>query len=236
MRKTHPKISEITMRTSKKALRQAQGQSSINNPLRGLLIIDSYVGAALRGALFGACLSALIVVSSCPAAAQPSTNTPPAAAAPPATPVSDTFLGDFESYFTSFGSNTWSGERGFLQTGAAYENQVNFGSQLELGIDVKDLSTNASLFIDTQAINAIGLGNVVSAETGLALGYKIHDVQLIGGLGGGYNWLNKKMQGSAYAELQKKLTSNTHAYIELAPTYVGKKMQNWLMLGAGFEF
>ncbi len=160
------------------------------------------------------------------------TNGTPASAVP----VSDTFLNSLQGYFTSFGSNTWTGTKGFVETGAAYQKNINFGNEMKLGVDIKDLSTNLSVYAEAQAMNALGLGGVNSSEVGVALGYRLHDIQALVGLLGGYSFADKTGEGTVSFELQKKLTKNTHAFIEFAPTYESRSVRDYLIFGAGFSF
>lgn len=152
------------------------------------------------------------------------------------TPVSTTFLGSVEDYFTAFSTNTWAGTKGFLQTGAVYQKNINFGNSMELGIDVKDLSTNIALYADASALNALGLGGVIDSQVGLLLGYRIHDVQAIVGLRGGYDFKSEQGEGSLVLGVMKKLTENTFAGVSFEPTLVGDKVFDYLKLNAGFTF
>jgi hypothetical protein len=159
------------------------------------------------------------------------TNAP--AATQPA-PTSESFVGTVESWMTSFSSNTWSG-KGFISTGAIYEHKVNVGNYADLAIDVKDLSTNLSLYAEAGSVNALALGATVDADAGIGLGYKIHDVQILLSGKGGYSWLNKGIEGEVDLALQKKMTANTFLEIGLGQT-IQKSSNTRGFLGAGFTF
>jgi hypothetical protein len=159
-----------------------------------------------------------------------STNYPPVANPP------DTFLASVQNYFTSFGTNTWTGTHGYLETSALYQHNINFGNEMELGVDIKDMSTNVAVYIGAQADNALGLGGVLSSQVSVGLAYRLHDIQAKVMLNGGYDYNLKSGIGAVDFQLQKKLTQNTFAYIGFAPTYDKNSVKDYLKFGAGFTF
>ena len=161
----------------------------------------------------------------------PSTNAPASA-----TGIQDVFLGDVQSFFTSFSTNTWAGTKGYLETGAAYQKNVNFANTMELGVDVKDISPTLSLYAGAKALNALGLGGVVSSEVQAKLAYRLHDVQAYMGLGGGYNFQAKDGEGSLSLGLMKLMTTATFVDVALEPTLIGKSVKDFLMFKVGFRF
>lgn len=174
---------------------------------------------------------ALLLLSAMSVFAQTNTN---AVAPPPAS--TDSFLGDVQSYFTSFSTNTWAGTKGYVETGALYEHKINVGNFMELGVDLKDLNTNLSLYATAQAVNAVALGDTTEATARLGLGYRTHDVELILSAGAGYGWADKTPEGVFGVQLRKKMTSKTFAGLGADQAILGKSSNTRIFLLAGFSF
>jgi hypothetical protein len=147
----------------------------------------------------------------------------------------DSFLGDVEQYLTSFSTNTWNG-KGYVETGALFEHKLNVGNFLEAGVDLKDLTTNMSLYSSAEAVNAVALGPTQEATVSLGLGYKIHDVQLMLSAGPGYDWASKSPVGQISFQLQKKMTARTFSGLGAAQYILGKSSNTRVFLLAGFTF
>ena len=140
------------------------------------------------------------------------------------------------SWMTSFSSNSWTGTHGFAEAGAASQNNVDVASTLGLGYNVWSASTNSGITLNSVTLNA-GIAGVIDEEIfGAAWRLNIKDVQLLAGVGGGYNWPDRKGFGELFAELQKKMTANTHLFIRMDEQWEGKISAPIVSAGAGFEF
>jgi hypothetical protein len=170
------------------------------------------------------------------ATADKSTNTNTAPVIISNTPSITAPLATAEYWLTHFGTNTWSGTHGWIQTGAAYQNQLQFADALEVGLNLASFNTNSGLTLSDQMLNASIAGTIVSDCLDLSLRYDIKDVQIQFGAGPGYDKVNDKLFADLMAELQKKISANTHAYLRLDCPYEGKKSGLEVILGVGGEF
>jgi hypothetical protein len=145
-------------------------------------------------------------------------------------------LATAEYWLTHFSTNTWSGTHGWIQTGAAYENQLQFADAVEVGFKVYSASTNSGLALDDQLLTAGIAGTIVSDELDVAWYYDVHDLQLLAGAGGGYDRSSERVFPGFFAEGQKKTSANTHLYLRAGMQYEGKKTPGMVILGFGGEF
>jgi hypothetical protein len=186
----------------------------------------------------------IVLAALAPFAEAAETNTPPALPSSQAdtnapAPVNpSTFFGDAEGWFATFGSNTWTGARGFVETGAAYQNNVDIASTFELGYNAWSPSTNSTsgLVIDSETLNAGIAGVILSQVMDVAWRLDIKDVQILAGIGGGYNFQTSRAFPDIFGELQKKLGANTHAFIRLESQISGKTAAPIVAAGVGFSF
>jgi hypothetical protein len=146
-------------------------------------------------------------------------------------------VGTAYTWLTSFNpTNTWVGAHGYVQTGAAYQNQLQFADALEAGFNVWSPATNSGVTISDNLLTAGVAGTIVNDSIDFAWRYDIHDVQLQFGAGPGYDKLNEKVFADIMGEIQKHTTPNTHAYIRLDLPFEGKKSALELIAGIGGEF
>jgi hypothetical protein len=141
-----------------------------------------------------------------------------------------------EQWFTSFSSNTWSGTHGYIETGAAYQNQVQFADSLELGFNVLSTGTNSGLTLSDNLLTASIAGTIVSDSLDVAWRFDVKDVQIQFGAGPGFDKPNDRLFADIMGELQKKMSANTHAYLRLDLPYEGKKSGLEVIIGLGGEF
>ncbi len=141
-----------------------------------------------------------------------------------------------EQWLTRFSSNTWSGTHGYIETGAAYQNQVQFADALELGFNVLSTGTNSGLTLSDNLLIAGIAGTIVSDSLDVAWRFDVKDVQIQFGAGPGFDKPNDRLFADIMGELQKKMSANTHAYLRLDLPYEGKKSALEVILGLGGEF
>jgi hypothetical protein len=158
-------------------------------------------------------------------------NTPPVVTTP------GNAFAEAETWLTSFGTNTWAGGHGFIETGAAYQNQVNIASVLEIGYEVYKPSTNLSLEIAAETFNAGVAGTVLAQDGYLGLAYNVKDVQIVGQVGAGYNFVSAKPYPSLGVEFRKRLSSNRHAFIRIQEDLLGSSGNTPIVAGGfGADF
>jgi hypothetical protein len=179
--------------------------------------------------------------SSVPAQAPaPSTAAAGTTPAPPAsstnTPSIVAPLQTAEQWLTSFSSNSWSRTHGYIETGAAYQNQVQFADALELGFNVLSTGTNSGLTLSDNLLTASIAGTIVSDSLDVAWRFDVKDVQIQFGAGPGFDKANDRLFADMMGELQKKMSANTHAYLRLDLPYEGKKSGLEVIIGLGGEF
>ena len=141
-----------------------------------------------------------------------------------------------EQWLTSFSSNTWSGTHGYIQTGAAYQNQIQFADALELGLNVLSTGTNSGLTLSDNLLTAGVAGTIVSDSLDVAWRFDVQDVQIQFGAGPGFDKPNDRLFADIMGELQKKMSAHTHTYLRLDLPYEGKKSALQVTLGLGGEF
>ena len=145
-------------------------------------------------------------------------------------------LATAEGWLSSFGSNTWNATHGYIQTGAAWQNQLQFADALEAGLNVLEAATNSGLTLSDNLLTAGVAGTIVSDAVDAAWRFDYKDVQWQFGAGLIYDKINDKLAADIMGELQKKMTPNTHAYLRLDLPCEGKKSALQLIIGAGGEF
>jgi hypothetical protein len=170
------------------------------------------------------------------ATADKSTNTNTAPVTISNTPSITAPLATAEYWLTHYGTNTWSGTHGWIQTGAAYENQLQFADAVEVGLKLYSASTNSGLALDDQLLTAGIAGTIVSDALDAAWYYDVKDVQLLAGIGGGYDKVNDRAFPDGFAEVQKKTSANTHLYLRGEIQYEGRKTPGIVTIGFGGEF
>jgi hypothetical protein len=141
-----------------------------------------------------------------------------------------------EQWLTSFSSNTWTGTHGYIQTGATYQNQLQFADALELGLNVLSTGTNSGLSLSDNLLTAGIAGTIVSDSLDVAWRFDVKDVQIQFGAGPGYDKPNDRLFADIMGELQKKMSANTHAYLRLDLPYEGKSSGLQVTIGLGGEF
>lgn len=176
-------------------------------------------------------VAALAAISlALPAMAQ-STN------APTSTSVTSIF-DSAEQFFTSYGPNSFTNEHGYFETGVALQNNVNVGATLELGAPIwRTASKTSGLTLASETLNAGIAGVIVQEQIDLAWSIDVHDVDVLLGVGGGYDFQEHHMFPGVFAELQKKLTQNTHAFLRIEEDLEGKAASAPMVsTGVGFTF
>lgn len=155
------------------------------------------------------------------------------------TPMSTTpqsIFSSAEQFFTDFGPESFTNEHGYFQTGAALQNNINVGATLELGCPIYHTSQTTSIDISSQTLNAGIAGTIVQEEIDASWGINVHDVKVSLGVGGGYDFDEHRAFPAVYAELQKKLTANTHIFLRAEEAWEGKVSAPLVVGGAGFTF
>lgn len=164
------------------------------------------------------------------AQAQVSTN-------PPASNSATSIFNSAEEFFTSFGPYSFAGTHGWFESGVALQNNINVGATLELGAPIWHTGTNSAITLASETLNAGIAGTIVQEQIDLGWAIDVHDVQIVLGLGGGYDFQHKQLFPDVYAELQKKLTANTHAFLRVEEPILGKNATAPLVsAGVGFTF
>ena len=172
-------------------------------------------------------ISAALALAAPALRAQTATNAP---AAPPS------FTQSVTGFFTSFGTNTFNNTRGWVETGVAYQNNIDFASQLELGLQIKSTGTNSGLYLISETFNAGIAGTIVSEQIDAGWGLNIKDTRILFFAGGGYDFPNGKLFPSVGGEVQKRLTENTFAFVRLEEQWSGKTSAPVVAIGGGFTF
>jgi hypothetical protein len=142
-----------------------------------------------------------------------------------------------ENFFVSFGPESFTNEHGFFESGAALQNNVNVGATLELGMPVYHPSANTAITLASETLNAGIAGTIVQEQVDVAWTLYVHDVKVLLGVGGGYDFQQHRAFPALFGELQKKLTANTHAFLRIEEPVLGKSATSPLVAaGVGFTF
>lgn len=191
----------------------------------------------LSSCLAGAAILTSAFFSSCACEAQTAvTNFPPAGVATPTT------LESFEAFF-QLGQTPYSftNQIFLAESGVASVNQAPVGVNLNVSATVYHFGaiTPASAFslqAGADTVNASVAGTFVSEEVYAGMAYDTRDLQVSGGLGGGKDFVTRRGRVDVYAEVRKKMTDNSHAFLRGAFDFLGKTTGPEIEGGVGWSF
>ena len=129
---------------------------------------------------------------------------------------SGSFFGSVGNYLTGSNPNLPIRGKAEITLGMAYQAGVNIAS--DFGIKYKFTGTNSGFYAESVTRNAGVAGVIVSEEAGG--GYYIipattPDIELSGGLLGGYRFDTGSPAIAAYLDVRKSLTVNTYAGVRI---------------------
>lgn len=133
---------------------------------------------------------------------------------PPATPQS--FFGTVQQYFTSANTNfDLSQGKAELWTSMAYQSGLNFAADLGLRYRLSKPGAASGFAVESVTRNASIAGTIVSQQVGVSYCLYNHDIEISGGIDGGYDFQKSSGLFTVFLDARKALTENTFAGLRL---------------------